>query len=55
MHIIYMFCCCVQACVIYLCGTKKDLLNCDSRHNAQIDYHNVRDYADGLCARLTLI
>lgn len=41
-----------EGCVIYLCGTKKDLLNSDSRHNQYVDYHNVRDYADEINAQV---
>nr|XP_033783720.1 ras-related protein Rab-24 isoform X3 [Geotrypetes seraphini] len=36
---------CEQHCRIYLCGTKLDLLEND-RSKRQVDFHDVRDYAE---------
>ncbi|GFU06919.1 ras-related protein Rab-24 [Nephila pilipes] len=33
-----------EKCLLYLCGTKKDLVNCDLKRRA-VDYHSVTDYA----------
>ena len=38
---------CFKTCKIYLCGTKKDLVDADKRLR-QVDYHTTTDYADGL-------
>ena len=32
--------------MIYLCGTKMDLLEGDEKVNRQVDYHDVLDYAE---------
>lgn len=41
-----------EGCALYLCGTKKDLIAGDSRLNQQVDYHNVRDFADEINAQV---
>ncbi len=35
-----------QSCKIYLCGTKKDLVDLDKRAR-EVDYHMTTDFADG--------
>uniref|UniRef100_A0A3B3S7C4 Ras-related protein Rab-24 n=1 Tax=Paramormyrops kingsleyae TaxID=1676925 RepID=A0A3B3S7C4_9TELE len=41
---------CEEQCVIYLCGTKNDLVECD-RSARQVDYHDVQDFADEIKAQ----
>nr|XP_033783718.1 ras-related protein Rab-24 isoform X1 [Geotrypetes seraphini] len=41
---------CEQHCRIYLCGTKLDLLEND-RSKRQVDFHDVRDYAEEIKGR----
>lgn len=38
-----------ETCKIYLCGTKRDLLETGNAHRA-IDYHDITDYADTINA-----
>ncbi|CAL1261561.1 unnamed protein product [Larinioides sclopetarius] len=39
-----------EKCRLYLCGTKKDLINKDRKR--AVDYHNVTDYADEINAEV---
>ncbi|GBL98143.1 Ras-related protein Rab-24 [Araneus ventricosus] len=39
-----------EKCRLYLCGTKKDLINKDRKR--AVDYHNVTDYADEVNAEV---
>lgn len=41
-----------EGCALYLCGTKKDLIAGNSQNNRQVDYHNVRDFADEINAQV---
>jgi len=36
----------LQECVVYLCGTKVDLVE-ENKKARKVDVHVVRDYADG--------
>ena len=37
----------LQHCKIYLCGTKKDLVEGELKNRRKVDYHTVTDYAEG--------
>ena len=37
----------VQECVVYLCGTKVDLVE-ENKKARKVDVHVVRDYAEGM-------
>ncbi|XP_013397844.1 ras-related protein Rab-24 [Lingula anatina] len=40
-----------ENCKIYLCGTKKDLVD-ENKNNRKVDYHMVTDYADEIRAKV---
>ncbi|XP_074641904.1 ras-related protein Rab-24-like isoform X2 [Tubulanus polymorphus] len=39
-----------ENCRIYLCGTKKDLVDGVNKKNRKVDYHNTTDFADEINA-----
>ena len=41
-----------EHCRLYLCGTKKDLVEGENKHMRQVDYHMVTDYADEIQAEV---
>ena len=40
--------CVVQDCVVYLCGTKYDLVE-ENKKMRKVDVSGVKNYADGVC------
>lgn len=37
---------CMQDCVVYLCGTKYDLVE-ENKKLRKVEFHTVKDYTDG--------
>jgi len=44
----YCFVCVLQDCVVYLCGTKFDLVE-ENKKMRKVEIAVVKDYADGTC------